>query len=173
MAAVIVAIFGFDEKTPFPSLYALVPVVGVALIILFADAKTIVARFLSQRLMVGVGLISYSAYLWHQPLFAFARIRTPHEPAPVLMGALAVLAFGLAILSWRFVDQPFRHPNPALSSRPRLFAASLAGLIGFITIGGIGVGAKGFVDRFDAANRDKPDEIPECLCPAKPLGCGL
>ena len=66
----------FDEKTPFPSLYALVPTIGAALIILFTSSATKVGKLLSTKILVGIGLVSYSAYLWHQPLFAFSRYIT-------------------------------------------------------------------------------------------------
>ncbi|UOK72588.1 acyltransferase family protein [Ancylobacter polymorphus] len=125
LGMILFAIFAFDEATPFPSLYALVPVVGAALVVLFAHKGTFVARVLSARVLVGLGLISYSAYLWHQPLFAFARIRSLVEPAPALMMALAVLSIGLAYLSWRYVEQPFRRrPVPLLPGRRELFRAS-------------------------------------------------
>lgn len=58
--------------------------------------------------MVGAGLISYSAYLWHQPVFAFARVSLDQAPPAWMMGALIVLILGLAWLSWAFVEQPFR-----------------------------------------------------------------
>jgi hypothetical protein len=48
----------------------LVPVLGVVLLVLYADKETIAAKLLSTKGFVGIGLISYSAYLWHQPLFA-------------------------------------------------------------------------------------------------------
>ena len=70
------SIFAFDKQTPFPSFYALVPTIGTALIILYATQSTLVGQLLGNRVCVGVGLISYSAYLWHQPLFAFARLST-------------------------------------------------------------------------------------------------
>ena len=107
LAAIIFAIFTFDKNTPFPSVYALVPVVGTALIILFGRQGTLVATLLSMRVFVGIGLISYSAYLWHQPLFAFARLGSLTEPSHILMAVLAVAALLLAWVTWRWVEQPF------------------------------------------------------------------
>ena len=136
LGLILFAIFAFDENTPFPSLYALVPVGGAALVVLFAHKGTWVARLLSARALVGIGLISYSAYLWHQPLFAFARIRSLVEPAPALMMGLALLSMGLAYLSWRFVEQPFRRrPVPLMPSRRAVFTASSAVGVGFVAIG--------------------------------------
>lgn len=108
---VAVSIFLFTESTRFPSFLAVVPVLGTMLIILFADAETRTAQLLSSRILVGIGLVSYSAYLWHQPLFAFARIRSIHSPDPVLFGILAIASFALAYLSWKYVERPFRAPK--------------------------------------------------------------
>ena len=74
LATIIFAIFEYDKNTPFPSIFGLVPVIGVVLLVLYADKETFVGRLLSIKLFVGIVLISYSAYLWNQPLFAFARI---------------------------------------------------------------------------------------------------
>jgi peptidoglycan/LPS O-acetylase OafA/YrhL len=109
LAAIVFSIFAYDESTPFPSLYALVPVLGVVMLICFAGKETVTARLLSTKVFVGIGLISYSAYLWHQPLFAFARIRLIEHPSPAWMVALSVTSIVLAYLSWRYVEQPFRN----------------------------------------------------------------
>ena len=92
LALIVFAIFYYDDATPFPSVYALLPVLGTALIILFGGAGTWVAGMLGARPFVGIGLISYSAYLWHQPLFAFARLRSINEPTQSLMLVLAALS---------------------------------------------------------------------------------
>jgi hypothetical protein len=137
LALIVFAILQFDADTPFPSLYTLVPVVGTALIILFAARETWVARLLSTRAFVGIGLISYSAYLWHQPIFAFARLRSPTEPDGLLIGALSVASLLLAWATWHYVEQPFRRrPVPVLPSRRGVFAWS--GAVGAL-IGAIGV----------------------------------
>jgi hypothetical protein len=136
LAAIVVSIFAFDDNTPFPSVYALLPVVGTALIILFGRQGTWVANLLSMRAFVGIGLISYSAYLWHQPLFAFARLRSLTEPSDILMAVLAAAAVLLAWATWRWVEQPFRkRANPVLVTRGTVFAAS--GIVGgvFVALG--------------------------------------
>ena len=71
---ILYSIFYFDKKTPFPSLYALIPTIGAGLIIVFATPATAVGKLLGSKLFTSIGLISYSAYLWHQPLLSFFRI---------------------------------------------------------------------------------------------------
>ncbi len=106
---IVCSIIWFDKQTPFPSLYALAPTVGAALVILYTQPGTIAYRILSNRLAVGIGLISYSAYLWHYPLFAFAKYKFSPEPSSVLVAFLCLLTILLAYVSWRFVETPFRN----------------------------------------------------------------
>ncbi|QED28710.1 acyltransferase [Microvenator marinus] len=134
LAAILFAILAFDESTPFPSVYALIPVVGVVLLLLYGHTDTIVARLLSRKGLVGVGLISYSAYLWHQPLFAFARIKLPEEPSAFVMACLSVASLLLARVSWRYVENPFRRAK----DNKRIFGASAFAIAGFVGIGLIG-----------------------------------
>lgn len=125
LALIVFSIFGYDESVPFPSIYTLVPVFGTVLVILFAAKGTWVARLLSWRGFVGIGLISYSAYLWHQPLFAFARLHSLSEPSHALMAFLALAALLLAWATWRYVEQPFRkRANPILVTQRSVFVAS-------------------------------------------------
>ena len=76
LAAILVAVATFDETTPFPSLWTLLPVVGTCFLLIYAVPTSGPGRVLSTPSLVGLGIVSYGAYLWHQPLFAFARLRT-------------------------------------------------------------------------------------------------
>ena len=133
LAAIIFSIFFYDETTPFPSVYALLPVLGVVLLVLYADKETFAAKILSTKGFVGVGLISYSAYLWHQPLFAFARIRSLEHPSVLLMFLLSFASFVLAYLSWRYIEKPLR--NKYYLSRVKVFVSSTVLLASFTMIG--------------------------------------
>ncbi len=128
----------YDGNTRFPSVLALVPVLGTVLVVLFGAAPQGAGRILSLRPMVGVGLVSYSAYLWHQPLFAFARIRSVNEPSVPLMLGLAALSLALAAFTWRFVEQPFRRrPVPVFARRSSVFTASALGGAGLLAMAGV------------------------------------
>jgi len=131
-ALIVSSIYFFDKQTPFPSLYALVPTLGTALVILYTVSGTGLHRLLSTRVFVGVGLISYSAYLWHQPLFAIVRHRSLTEVPISLMAVLCVLTFPLAYLCWRFVEKPFR--GTSFPSR-YVFPTSVVGLAAFCATG--------------------------------------
>ena len=136
LVAIAFSIFYFDKNTPFPSLYTLIPVIGTFLIIIYGRDETFVAKFLSNRIFVFIGLISYSAYLWHQPLFAFTRIKLNQEPSHLLIITLIVVNFVLAYSSWKLVEKPFRSKNNKFN-RKKIFsysilAIALTTIIGFV-----------------------------------------
>lgn len=141
------SIIFYEETTPFPSFYTLVPVIGTALIILYAQNNT-VQRILANKILVGIGLISFSAYLWHQPLFAFARIRSEVEPSLLWMFSLSVCSLILAYFSWKFVEQPFRKKSDSLYfSRRMIFTYSATGSFLLLAFGLFGHMTDGFPSR--------------------------
>lgn len=143
LLAVSVAVF--DDRTPFPGLYALLPTLGAGLLIVCANPSNGVGRLLGSKVLVGVGLISYSAYLWHQPLLAFARYASPEKQATWQMGLLALASFVLAFFSWRYVETPLR--NRQMFSRRFIALFSVGGMLFFLSLGWAGYQTKGFADR--------------------------
>lgn len=124
------AVFGYDKHTPFPGAVALLPTLGVvALIWANGQRQTWVGRLLGTRLMVGLGLISYSWYLWHWPVFVFANYASVEEPGWGEIGALILLSLALGYLSWRFVETPFRERRLLPGRRQILIAASCGVLV--------------------------------------------
>ncbi len=181
LALLAAAALGLDETTPFPGLAAALPVGGTALVILgrggFANR-----RLLGARPAVFAGLVSYSWYLWHWPLLSFARIATDEALGPAASGALALGSFAAAVLSWRFVERPFRTPGLPAASTLRRFGAATAALLAAALL----LSAhRGWRDRFgpgleavEAQTRvlqsdrclagygaASPDRSPECVAP--------
>jgi hypothetical protein len=121
------SMFRIGADVTHPGFITLVPVIGTVLIVLFAGPGTLVNRLLSMRLFVGIGLISYSAYLWHQPLFAFFRVSQLEDPTPRMFLPLIALTLLLSWLSWKFVENPFR--NRKKFKRRFIFTAAATGML--------------------------------------------
>ncbi|MHB9878522.1 acyltransferase family protein [Pacificimonas sp. ICDLI1SI03] len=142
LVIIITGIFLFDEATRFPSIYTIVPVFGAVLVIIFGGEEGFAGRILSNRLTVGIGLISYSAYLWHQPVLVFSRLGFGQSLSSSTIFVLSMMSLPLAWLSWRYIEQPFR--NASWSQFQVYFIAFCAtglliifGLLGTLTSGGL------------------------------------
>jgi peptidoglycan/LPS O-acetylase OafA/YrhL len=136
LIAVLLPMVLITRTTPFPGAAALPSVLGTAML-LATPASWVNRRLLSLAPLVYIGRISYSWYLWHWPLLAFVRI--PYGDAgPPLMVTLPLMAFafGIAVLSYYWIEQPFRKsrraPGPLLV---RYAAVSLVFLVVFAVVG--------------------------------------
>ena len=130
LGSILASVVFYDPTTRFPGLAALPPCLGTAAVI-YANSNRLssVGRFLATAPMTFVGLISYSLYLWHWPVIVY--IRYLNLTLDWQLSVLAVtLSFLFAILSWWFVERPFRHRGQA-SERRKVFgtAALVMGLL--------------------------------------------
>ena len=116
------------------------------------NCKTYIHKLLSLKFIVGIGLISYSAYLWHQPLLAFARQRYLVELSDFLLIILCAASLAMAWLSWRFVEAPFRDKKKI--KRSSIFLLSGFMLFMFSSIGLLTHFNSGFSDRLPVELQD-------------------
>lgn len=140
LAAILLPVWHYTADTPFPGLAAVPPVLGAAALIWIGGAArgSVVTRILSIGPLVAVGLVSYSLYLWHWPIFAYLRLLESGSQlaAPVIAAALAG-SLAIAWLSYRFIEQPFRrraHPTPQRRTPQRL--ALLSAAVGVLVVPG-------------------------------------
>jgi len=144
---IIYSVFFFNVDTPTPSLYTLVPTLGAALIILYSNKQTIEGRLLSRPFFVGIGLASYSAYLWHQPIFALLRHVFLNDLNLMTVMAALIMISILSYLTLRFIERPFRRKN--IISKQIVLIFSVCFILLFSAIGSIGVMTNGMSWRFN------------------------
>ncbi|MGQ0384338.1 MAG: acyltransferase family protein [Gammaproteobacteria bacterium] len=139
LTLIVLAFLFQSETTPYPAWPALLPVVGSALVLVFARADRGPGRWLATRPFVAIGLVSYSAYLWHQPLFALARIVAADSPSWSQRAGLAALTFALAAVTWVLVEQPFRRKeNRWLPGAKGLVTAAAAATAALACVAALG-----------------------------------
>ena len=161
---ILYAAVSYNLYTPFPGLAALAPCIGSALIIGAGECgSSLVGAVLSWRPFVFIGLISYSLYLWHWPVIILHEMGLsvnlqsilPYPYAHRLAGIRfdmymeIVISFALAVLSWRFVERPFRSRPLRIDRRP-LFAMAAAVMVALIAFSGAVILDGGFTGRFPA-----------------------
>jgi peptidoglycan/LPS O-acetylase OafA/YrhL len=138
LSAVGVSLFLFNSETPFPGIAALLPTLGVVAIIIGNEHhRTKTAVLLSFPVLVWTGLISYSLYLWHWPLFVFVKLASTDPLSSGAMVGLIIVAIIIAVLSYRFIETPFLRKKTFITNRNTIFilgfgALALLVLSGFL-----------------------------------------
>lgn len=108
MIAVAAFILSSSQPLHHPGIITLWPLLGCAAVIAWAHPGTWVHKLLTQKFVVGIGLISFSLYLWHQPFLALFRAQSIHAASLLSIGTMLMLALASSVLSWRFVEKPWR-----------------------------------------------------------------
>jgi peptidoglycan/LPS O-acetylase OafA/YrhL len=182
LALIFAPLFLFTSRSPFPGLAALPSVFGTAILIAL-PASFINRRLLALAPLVFIGRVSYSWYLWHWPLLSFLRIANT-GPLPLAAALLAItLAFVLAVLSWRFIEQPFRRSTTSPAPLLRRYAAASLALLAvcaalwiahglpqrYPELGKMEAPARAiFTDTCLATSQDTPNISPACYPPRTP-----
>lgn len=152
LGMVLVPVGLFDATTVVPGFALAIPVGGTALLILFAHRATLIGRLLRSWILVAVGLMSYSLYLWHQPILAFYNYTHPDEPTVVERVVLLTLCVSVAYVSWRWVEQPFRHSSMVSLRATAGVLLGTAVLLG--SLGLAGWKSEGAPERFSGAFKE-------------------
>lgn len=131
LALIAVSCLYFSQQTKFPGFTALLPTLGAAMVLLSSPTHFLSKALLQNRLMVGIGLISYPLYLWHWPLLSFAFIQSEGLLLPWVKGALLTSSLVLAWVTYYLVERPLR-------SRSRGAGAIIALVCAMMMLGGLG-----------------------------------
>ncbi|MDH5231699.1 MAG: acyltransferase [Gammaproteobacteria bacterium] len=131
---IIAAVFFFTNETLFPGYAAALPVLGAALIIYAGiGGRSLIFSLLSLRPVVFIGLISYSLYLWHWPILVYTKLYFIKEPSTLVIASMLGLTLLLSVLSWKFVETPFRKKIFLKQRNPLLAASIIVSLAIFFT----------------------------------------
>ena len=131
---VLCSILFFSDEMRHPSFFTLIPIVGVCLIIWFSNEEYVFTKILSTKLFVGIGLISYSLYLWHYPIFSFLRIYKEYwliyetKNLFLIYFLTLLLLVLLSIISFFYIEKIFRN-NKVSYSKVFIFIVSLSTII--------------------------------------------
>ena len=165
---IVAAVVFYAPDTPFPGAAALLPCVGAGLVIYGGlQQPTAITRAMSVRPLVALGLISYSLYLWHWPLFVFAKYHLQRELTSTETAGLIAASLAIAAVSWRCVETPFRRPG--IVPRRQVFLGTAACFAVVIVCGMVMYLTGGLPQRFrpEILTLVAPERelVPVGLCP--------
>lgn len=124
--SILISYFLFTPSTLHPTSLTLLPVLGTVLVLLFSESGNIVGKVLSTKILSMIGLVSYSLYLWHQPVLALMKKYYSIHLEPNQIFLSIILIFLLSFLTWKYVENPFRDKQKF--SQNKVFKLSLASI---------------------------------------------
>lgn len=135
-------LFFIDKSSPFPGWYVLIPTFGAICLILAGPSST-ANHILTNKITVGIGLISYPLYLWHWPILAFYKIAFSRNPSHEAGIIIVIISLVLSYLTVKFVERPLRR-------------SELPGIVSGLTLAMFGLGIIGLVFYAEAGSFETP-----------------
>ncbi len=112
VVGVVTVLLSFFMSSHLERLYLVIMAVfGTTFVLVFSTSKSSVARLLGAKPLVGIGLMSYSVYLWHQPVLSLMRHYFVGQPRGWVIVIAVICTFVLSYASWRFIELPFRRQS--------------------------------------------------------------
>ncbi len=145
------SIIFFNENFSHPGLITVIPVLGTMLILIFCNSATFVYKILANKILVFNGLISYSLYMWHQPLIAFSNYYQDKISLNFQISLLIIIFF-LSVLSWKFIEQPVRQRGKVADKKYYSVLTILLTTLTLISV--ITIQKKGFIDKYSPKDHD-------------------
>ncbi len=148
----------FYDGIHHPSFYTLLPIIGVCLIIWFSSENELITKILSTKLFVSVGLISYSLYLWHYPIFSFVKINGIVSGSIIGKIILIPIILILSVFSYYLIERPLRNKNYSFK-KVLFFIFSL--LLILLTFNLLVIEKKGYPKRFEKLKKINKNYNPD------------
>ena len=154
ISLIIFSLFFFDNVDLLPSFYSLIPLLGVCLVIWYSHKDEIVTRFLSNKILVFFGLISYSLYLFHYPIFAFSRALGMFDHYYKFL--FIFLSIFISIFSFYIIERPFR--DKQIISLKKLVIIILCSVLFLVSLSSYAIKEDGFKTRLPKIFQNKLSE---------------
>ncbi len=145
LAFIIFSILIFEEEMTHPGFITLIPVLGTMLIIIFCNENIFFYKFLGNKFLVFNGLISYSLYMWHQPIISFLSYTGEINSFSTKISIIFYLII-ISFLSWKFIEVPAR--NKAIINNKTYYLISSFCIFLLISISCFGIVSKGLLSNY-------------------------